>query len=91
VAVRSQGAGWLPIEVIKVGNDYFVVDGHHRTSVARSAGMAFIDAEVWEIAQEPEVSRVPPVAVQVKPVSVGTMPLPEPADCCLPVPSCATS
>lgn len=90
VAVRAQGAGWLPIEAIKVGDDYFVVDGHHRTSVARSAGIAFIDAKVWEIAQEPEASCMPPVAIPVKPVPVGVMSLPDPANCCLPVPSCVS-
>ena len=53
IAVRAQYAGWPPIELLQVGEEYFVVDGHHRTSYARSTGMAFIDAEVWEIEQEP--------------------------------------
>ncbi len=39
---------WPPIRVYKVGSQYFVEDGHHRVSVARSCGMAFIQAEVWE-------------------------------------------
>ena len=37
----------------KVGDEYFVLDGHHRTSFARSEGIAFIDANVWEIEQKP--------------------------------------
>lgn len=39
---------WPLIQVIKVGGQYFVEDGHHRVSVARSLGMAYIQAEVWE-------------------------------------------
>jgi hypothetical protein len=42
-------AGHLePIQVFKVGNQYFVEDGHHRVSVARATGMAYLQAEVWE-------------------------------------------
>ena len=40
--------GWSPILVHKVGDDYYVEDGHHRVSVARSLGMAFVQAQVWE-------------------------------------------
>ena len=39
----------LPAIVLyKVGEVYFVVDGHHRVSVARKQGQLFIDAEVRE-------------------------------------------
>jgi hypothetical protein len=37
-----------PIVLYKVGDVYFVIDGHHRVSVAREQGQAFIDAEVRE-------------------------------------------
>jgi hypothetical protein len=37
-----------PVQLRKVGDDYFVVDGHHRVSVAKYHGMAYIDAEVSE-------------------------------------------
>ena len=37
-----------PTELIKVGAMYFVRDGHHRVSVARLRGQAFIDAFVVE-------------------------------------------
>jgi hypothetical protein len=37
-----------PIVVQKMGDDYFVRDGHHRVSVARYHGAAYIDAEVTE-------------------------------------------
>lgn len=57
VAVHGERAGWPPIEVYKVGEEYFVIDGHHRTSVARNNGVAFIDAKVWEVqhTSQPEV------------------------------------
>ncbi len=35
-----------PIQLIQVGEAYFVRDGHHRVSVARAFGQAAIDAEV---------------------------------------------
>jgi hypothetical protein len=38
-----------PIEVYKVSDVYFVRDGHHRVSVARERGQAFMDAYVVEI------------------------------------------
>lgn len=37
-----------PIEVVKVGECYYIEDGHHRVSVARNAGQAFIEAQVRE-------------------------------------------
>ncbi len=37
-----------PILLYKVGAVYFVVDGHHRVSVAREQGQEFIEAEVRE-------------------------------------------
>lgn len=39
-----------PIVLYKVGEIYFVVDGHHRVSVAREQGQDFIEAEVRECA-----------------------------------------
>jgi nucleotide-binding universal stress UspA family protein len=46
---REHGAVLPPIEVYKVGDAYFVKDGNHRVSVARSHGQEFIDAYVTEI------------------------------------------
>ncbi len=37
-----------PVVLYKIGEVYFVVDGHHRVSVAREQGQEFIDAEVRE-------------------------------------------
>lgn len=39
-----------PVVLYKIGEVYFVVDGHHRVSVAREQGQEFIDAEVRECA-----------------------------------------
>lgn len=39
-----------PVVLYKVGDVYFVVDGHHRVSVAREQGQDFIDAEIRECA-----------------------------------------
>lgn len=38
-----------PISVYKLGQWYFVRDGNHRVSVAKSQGVEFIDAEVVEL------------------------------------------
>ncbi|MEW6400500.1 MAG: hypothetical protein AB1649_01805 [Chloroflexota bacterium] len=39
-----------PVVLYQVGQVYFVVDGHHRVSVAREQGQEFIEAEVRECA-----------------------------------------
>ena len=41
-----------PISVFALGGYYFVRDGNHRVSVARSMGVEFIDAEVVELDSE---------------------------------------
>lgn len=38
-----------PVELYQVGEVYFVRDGHHRISVARQRGQAFIEAEIIEM------------------------------------------
>ena len=40
--------GMLPIKVYKVNSVYFVLDGHHRTSVARQLELCCIEAHIWE-------------------------------------------
>lgn len=44
-----EGPELPPIDVHKVGDSYFVVDGHHRVSVYRTAGRATIQARVTEV------------------------------------------
>jgi hypothetical protein len=46
LAVGSQG--FAPVELYQVGEAYFVVDGHHRVSVASSLGQPVIEAHVSE-------------------------------------------
>ena len=43
---RLQGVMLPRVLLIQVGEDYYVRDGHHRISVARALGEAYIDAEV---------------------------------------------
>ncbi len=43
------GAGWPAIDVYKVGEVYFVLDGNHRVSVARQEGFTQIQAHVIEV------------------------------------------
>ena len=43
-----EDVGLPPVVLYKVGDVYFVVDGHHRVSVARQQGQEFIEAEVRE-------------------------------------------
>jgi hypothetical protein len=47
-ALTLDWRGFPPIEVYKVGDAYFVLDGNHRVSVARANGMATIEAYVTE-------------------------------------------
>ena len=54
----NEQAGWAPIIVHKVDGQYFVEDGHHRVSVARYIGMAFIEAKVWEYSTPAKQSSV---------------------------------
>ena len=46
--------GFPPIVVVKLGESYFVIDGHHRAALARRGGAEMIDADVTEI-----IARVP--------------------------------
>ena len=47
---RLQGTAMPAVELIQVGENYFVRDGHHRISVAHSFGEEAIDAHViiWD-------------------------------------------
>jgi hypothetical protein len=46
--------GFPPIVAVKLGDTYFVIDGHHRVALARRHGGASIDADITEF-----VARVP--------------------------------
>ena len=45
----EEGAGLPPIEVYKVGEVYFVMDGNHRVSIAKQEGFTSIEARVIEV------------------------------------------
>jgi hypothetical protein len=45
-----------PVVLYKVGEVYFVVDGHHRVSVAREQNAEFIDAEVRECSTKVKIT-----------------------------------
>lgn len=44
----ARGEPLPPVQLYKMGDIYFMVDGHHRVAVARRQGARFIDAEVTE-------------------------------------------
>ena len=52
---RSVDEAWYndvdlpPVQLYKIGDAFFVRDGHHRISVARERGQEFIEAEVIEV------------------------------------------
>ena len=48
-AFMDGGPGLPPIEVYKVGDAYFVIDGNHRVSIARQEGAITIEAHVIEV------------------------------------------
>jgi hypothetical protein len=50
-AAIQRGTTMPPVELIQVGDVYFVRDGHHRISVAHALGQLSIEAEVtrWEM------------------------------------------
>jgi hypothetical protein len=48
---RRAGEEMPPVKLVRIGDVYFVRDGHHRISVARALGQKEIEAEVtvWQI------------------------------------------
>jgi hypothetical protein len=48
-AARRRGETMPPIDVYRVGELYFVQDGHHRVSVAHAQGDTTIDARVRQV------------------------------------------
>jgi hypothetical protein len=46
--------GFPPIVTVKLGEAYFVIDGHHRVALTRRGGAEMIDADVTEL-----IARVP--------------------------------
>jgi hypothetical protein len=48
-----------PVELVRVGEEYFVRDGHHRISVAKALGQQDIDAEVTVLDAAPAAAPCP--------------------------------
>jgi hypothetical protein len=50
-AARRRGTSLPPVDLVRVGDLYFVQDGHHRISVARALGQPDIEARVtvWQV------------------------------------------
>jgi hypothetical protein len=50
-AARWRGKTLPPVSLAQVGDLYFVLDGHHRISVARTLGEQYIEAQVtiWQV------------------------------------------
>jgi hypothetical protein len=48
---RQRGKALPPVSLVQVGDLYFVLDGHHRISVARALGQRDIEARVtvWQV------------------------------------------
>ena len=50
-AARQRGKALPPVDLVQVGDVYFVRDGHHRISVAQALGQQDIEAKVvvWQV------------------------------------------
>lgn len=77
---HKNGLTLPPVELIQLGEDYFVRDGHHRISVARAFGEKYIDARVVVLKLEPVSDSLPaPVVAKTpnmrvtKAQSIGTL------------------
>jgi hypothetical protein len=46
---QRRGEPIPPIEVYRVGGSHFVIDGHHRISIAAAGGEQLIEANVTEV------------------------------------------
>ena len=51
-----------PVELYEIGDSYFVVDGHHRVSVARFHGVPTVEAAVAEFRPKLPAAPVPTIS-----------------------------
>ena len=56
VKAMEKGEVLPPVKLYKLGDVYFVVDGHHRVAAAKQTGAKFIDAEVVEFLADVPIS-----------------------------------
>ena len=59
---HGEGRALPPVQLYRVGDAYFVRDGHHRVSVARIRGQECVDAEVVELLARGPLSAARPAA-----------------------------
>jgi hypothetical protein len=53
-SMMLQGTPLPPVELAQVGQEYFVIDGHHRISVAKMLKYQAIDAVISAVYEAPE-------------------------------------
>ena len=64
VAVARSSGETLPlVELVQLGDDYFVRDGHHRISVARALGEEYVDAKIIVLELAPVSNALPTLTV----------------------------
>ncbi len=69
-AARRRGTPLPPVDLVQVGDLFFVQDGHHRISVARALGQIEVEARVtvWQVMGPPrwetQVGRSEPLGVK---------------------------
>ncbi len=61
VASIVNAVGAPPIRLFKIGDAHFVLDGNHRTSIARAQGAETIEAEVCEYAPRAPIDEDAPL------------------------------
>ncbi len=52
---KLRGHDLPPVDLVNVDGTYYVRDGHHRISVARSFGQAYIEAEITMMSIKPRI------------------------------------
>ncbi len=79
----SAGASLPPIDVYRVGDLYFVRDGHHRVSVAHALGLRSIEAYVTEVTTRVDATGIARrgdlITKDLRRVFLDRVPLPGPA------------
>ncbi|NNJ13433.1 hypothetical protein EKD04_024205 [Chloroflexales bacterium ZM16-3] len=60
-AMRNEGHPLTPVELVQVGDSYYILDGHHRISVARAFNDDTIESYVtrWPAAVQIPDSQIP--------------------------------
>jgi hypothetical protein len=61
-----RGEDLRPVDLYRIGEAYFVLDGHHRVSVARSHGVPTVEARVTEFRPRLPAASVPEAGREVK-------------------------